>query len=116
MLRRYLSPIASIKFYCSLEKEQIALERDRIIAQNRVYTLLFRGIGAYLSWRLTCAVWQDLRHTEERFQSPDRQPITDRLGRAISHLASDKMERLDRTHAGVSRSETVTNLVLQIKN
>lgn len=87
-LPKNLAPLDLI----NLEKEQIALERDRIIAQNGVYTLLFRGIGAVILGGLTYAIWQHLRRTEERFQSLDRQQITDRLGRAISHLASDKME------------------------
>ncbi len=76
----------------SLEKEQIMLERDRINAQNGVYSLLFQGIGASILGGFMLTSWHYLRRTDEQFQNANDKQITDQFSQAISHLASDKME------------------------
>jgi uncharacterized protein YjbI with pentapeptide repeats len=85
---RSVTPAARL----SLAKEQILLERDRINAQNGVYTTLFQGVGAIILGGLGYTGWKYLRRTDEQFQSADRKLLTDRFSQAIAHLASDKME------------------------
>jgi hypothetical protein len=76
----------------NLQKEQIALDRDRIAVQNGVYNLLFQGIGATLLGGLVYSGWRYLRLTDARLQTANDREITDRFSQAIAYLASDKME------------------------
>jgi Pentapeptide repeats (8 copies) len=85
---RSITPIDRV----TLEKEQIMLERDRINAQNGVYSLLFQGIGAAIFGGFVYTGWHYLRRTDEQFQNAHDKLITDRFSQAISHLSSDKME------------------------
>ncbi len=83
-----ISPIARL----NLSKEQILLERDRINAQNGVYTVLFQGIGVLLLGGLVSAGWQYSRRTDGQLPITNDRAITDRFSQAIAHLASDKIE------------------------
>jgi Pentapeptide repeats (8 copies) len=83
-----LSPVARL----NLGKEQILLERDRINAQNGVYTVLLEGIGLLLFSGLVSASWQYLRRMDGQLQITNNRAITDRFSQAIAHLASDKVE------------------------
>jgi uncharacterized protein YjbI with pentapeptide repeats len=85
---RTLAPTDRLNF----QKEQILLERDRINAQNGVYNLIFQGFGAIVLGSLAYNGWRYLRRTDEQFQHTNARRVTDRLGQAVAHLASDKME------------------------
>jgi uncharacterized protein YjbI with pentapeptide repeats len=76
----------------NLLKEEITLEKERVNAENGVYSLLFQGTGAIVLVGLTYTGWRYLRRINDRLQSSANQEMSDRFSQAIHHLASDKLE------------------------
>jgi hypothetical protein len=73
----------------NLTKEEIELEAERVKLQNSLHNTLFQGAGIAT---LLGLIYRYLRRQEEERGNRGEIQMTDRLDRAIEHLASDKQE------------------------
>lgn len=67
-----------------LEKDLLLLEKDRVNAQNAVYTTLIQALGGLFFFVTAYLTLRNVRATEQK-------QVTDRFSKAVEQLESDKL-------------------------
>ena len=73
------------RYWLTLEKDRLFLEKDRVNAQNAIYRSLIQILGGLFFVVTAYFSWRNIKAAEDK-------QITERFSRAVEQLGSDKIE------------------------
>lgn len=75
-----------------LRKDLISIEKDKVNAENAIYGNLVQALGGIFFFVTAYFAWRNVKTAESNLRATEEKQVTERFGKAIEHLASDKLE------------------------
>jgi hypothetical protein len=75
-----------------LKKDLISIEKDKVNSENAVYGNLVQALGGIFFFVTAYFAWRNVKTAESNLLATEEKQVTERFGKAIEHLASDKLE------------------------